>query len=166
MRCGMCAPVGALALQRCACPAAGARCWSGPSLPVLPPPRHQQPAHCRSQSRYIQSRTHKYPLMRIHTHKQAHAQTCTLTADKPSPPCDASGFTPPAWPVMTDDSPIHRPLAATKFDKKIQRLFKVCMHFKRTGAAARESLWRKFNHPGGLTSPAFHACCSARPFHE
>ena len=33
---------------------------------------------------------------------------------------------------------------------------------QRTGAAARESLWR--DCPGGLTAPAFHACDSASPF--
>jgi hypothetical protein len=39
----------------------------------------------------------------------------------------------------------------------------VCACAKRTGAAAREALRR--DRPGGITSPAFHACGSASPCH-
>jgi hypothetical protein len=39
---------------------------------------------------------------------------------------------------------------------------RVCARTQRTGAAARESLRR--DRPGGLTSPALHACGSASPF--
>ncbi len=35
----------------------------------------------------------------------------------------------------------------------------VCARAQKTGAAARESLWR--DRPGGLTSPALYACGSA-----